>query len=86
MGSLPTNQTIYTFVLDPKDPKIAYVGTKEGIYKSQDGIRSWNRVSEGLSNVATLVIHPETRTLYAGSSDGKIFKSLDGGIRWEVRD
>lgn len=60
------------------------MGMKDGVYKSQDKGRSWNRVGEGLSNITTLVIHPETRVLYAGSSDGKVFKSLDGGAHWEV--
>lgn len=84
MGGLPANQTVYTFVLNPKDPQVLYVGMKDGVYKSQDSGQSWNRVGEGLHNVATLAIHPETGVLYAGSSDGKVFKSSDGGAHWEA--
>lgn len=48
--NLPHN----TIVLDPFDPKIVYVGTDLGIWKSTDGGSSWTHMGPetGMPNVA----------------------------------
>jgi photosystem II stability/assembly factor-like uncharacterized protein len=36
--------------VDPKDPKVVYVGLQDGLYKSVDGRQSWYRSEEGLTS------------------------------------
>ena len=63
------------------------VGTVgSGAWTSPDGGDSWQRVRSGLwgeSRVYGLAVHPrEPRTVFAGADDG-IYKSLDGGQKFE---
>ncbi len=66
------------------------VGTVgSGAWTSPDGGDSWQRVRSGLwgeSRVFGLAVHPrEPRTLFAGADDG-IYRSRDGGQRFERLD
>ena len=58
-----------------------------GIYKSTDGGVTWNAANSGLKSsfVLTLAIDSvHATTIYAGTWDGRIFKSADGGANWSV--
>jgi photosystem II stability/assembly factor-like uncharacterized protein len=66
------------------------VGTVgSGAWTSPDGGESWQRVRSGLwgeSRVYGLAVHPrEPRTLFAGADDG-LYKSSDGGQKFERLD
>jgi len=66
------------------------VGTVgSGAWTSSDGGENWQRVRSGLwgeSRVYGLAVHPrEPRTLFAGADDG-LYKSGDGGLRFERID
>ena len=66
------------------------VGTVgSGAWTSPDGGESWRRVRSGLwgeSRVYGLAVHPrEPRTVFAGADDG-IYKSGDGGQKFERLD
>ena len=54
-----------------------------GIFKSEDGGNSWRPVNVGLlfTSVSTLVVDPNSETLYA-IAFGRIFKSTNGGEKW----
>lgn len=70
--------------VDPRDPDALYVGTSdEGLFKSEDGGRSW----EGLSGVAhprvtSVAVSPTGGALYAGTEPSTLFVSRDGGESW----
>jgi len=77
-------------VIDPTAPLTVY-GTTSGIFKSVNGGKTWDTVSNGLrgDNVRSLAIDPSnSQTLYAGSDPvsktnvGGIFKSVNGGESW----
>src|SRR5919201_6378821 len=89
--------------IDPQRPNIVWVGTGErnsqrsvaygdGVYKSEDGGRSWTNV--GLKNsehIARIVINPKDSDvvyvaaqgpLWAPGGDRGLYKTTDGGKSW----
>ncbi|MGQ0648524.1 MAG: VPS10 domain-containing protein [Gemmatimonadaceae bacterium] len=90
--------------LDPKNPNVVWVGTGErnsqrsvaygdGVYKSEDGGRSWKNV--GLKNsehIGRIVVHPKNSDmvyvaaqgpLWSPGGDRGLYKTSDGGKTWE---
>lgn len=90
--------------LDPSNPNVVWVGTGErnsqrsvaygdGVYKSDDGGRSWKNV--GLKNsehIGRIVVHPKNADivyvaaqgpLWAPGGDRGLYKTTDGGKSWE---
>jgi photosystem II stability/assembly factor-like uncharacterized protein len=90
--------------LDPKNSNVVWVGTGErnsqrsvaygdGVYKSEDGGRSWKNV--GLKNsehIGRIVINPKNTDivyvaaqgpLWAAGGDRGLYKTTDGGKTWE---
>jgi photosystem II stability/assembly factor-like uncharacterized protein len=90
--------------LDPKNPNVVWVGTGErnsqrsvaygdGVYKSEDGGRSWKNV--GLKNsehIGRIVVHPTNSDivyvaaqgpLWSPAGDRGLYKTSDGGKTWE---
>ena len=90
--------------LDPKNPSVVWVGTGErnsqrsvaygdGIYKSEDGGKSWKNM--GLKNsehIGRIVVNPDnTEIVYVAAQgplwtpggDRGLYKTSDGGKTWE---
>ncbi len=73
-------------IIDPNHPSSFYAGTVDGVYKSADGGKTWERASAGLTGrwVGKLVTDPTSpATLYVATSGG-ICKSDDGGATWST--
>ncbi len=70
--------------IDPKRPNIVFAGTTEGVYRSTDLGKTWQKVQSVLMAV-DLVINPiSTNTVYVscgnfGSSGNGIYRSMQGG-------
>lgn len=65
------------------DEDILYALTPGGVYRSNDGAKTWKWASTNLTTVSasTLVVDPTDHdTLYVGGSG--VFKSTDGGEDW----
>lgn len=96
--------SIGTVVLDPKDPSVVWVGTGEnnsqrsvsygdGVYKSEDGGKSWRKVGlEKSEHIGRIAISPrESNTVYVAAQgplwgpggDRGLFKTTDGGKTWK---
>ncbi len=90
--------------LDPKNPNVVWVGTGErnsqrsvaygdGVYKSEDGGKSWKNM--GLKNsehIGRIVINPDNPDivyvaaqgpLWTPGGDRGLYKTSDGGKTWE---
>ncbi|MEE8259580.1 MAG: hypothetical protein V3R14_01135 [Nitrospinaceae bacterium] len=75
---------IQTVTANPQTGKIIFVGTGSGLFRSQDGGKTWQSLHEGLrdENIRALVLSPSAPgMIYAGTSKG-IFLSEDGGDHW----
>ncbi|MGB9596954.1 MAG: WD40/YVTN/BNR-like repeat-containing protein [Candidatus Poribacteria bacterium] len=80
------NTYIRALVMDPKDPKVLYAGTDGGVAKTINGAETWTVISNGLTSryVLCLAIDPKNpKVLYAGTDGGGLFKTIDGGEKWE---
>lgn len=90
--------------LDPSNPNVVWVGTGEnnnqrsvgygdGVYKSEDGGRSWKNM--GLKNsehIAKIIVDPTNSDvvwvaamgpLWSAGGDRGLYKTTDGGISWK---
>jgi photosystem II stability/assembly factor-like uncharacterized protein len=66
----------------PDERDVLLAGTHTGIHRSSDGGMTFIQVLEAF-RVDDLVFHPTMpETVYAGTNDGKFFRSVDGGYIW----
>src|SRR5690242_8142521 len=96
--------SIGALVLDPKNPLVVWVGTGEnnsqrsvsygnGVYKSEDGGRSWKNVGLKTSeHIGRIAIDPKDSNIVYVASQGPLwgpggerglFKTTDGGKTWK---
>ena len=65
------------------NPEVVYAGvTQDGLYRTRDQGRHWQRVLEG--DIRWVTVDPiEDRVVYAGTEPVMLFRSEDGGGSWE---
>jgi photosystem II stability/assembly factor-like uncharacterized protein len=85
----PEGGAVQGLLIDSQNPNTLYatgsVYPGVGIFKSTNGGGSWRAINFGLADtaVSSLAIAPQdSRILYAGTSRGGVFKSIDGGESW----
>ncbi|WOE74695.1 VPS10 domain-containing protein [Alterisphingorhabdus coralli] len=90
--------------LDPSDPNRIWVGTGEnnggrhigfgdGIYRSNDGGKTWEKLGlEASEHISKIIVHPEDSNtvwvaaqgpLWSPGGERGVFKTSDGGKTWE---
>ncbi|MEM6685230.1 MAG: glycosyl hydrolase [Bacteroidota bacterium] len=90
--------------LDPQNPEIVWVGTGEnvggrhmgygdGIYKSEDGGKSWKNMGlQKSEHLSKIIIHPTDSNvmwvasqgpLWSSGGERGVYKSTDGGKTWK---
>lgn len=78
--------------LDPSNPAILYFGTNK-LYKSTNRAAQWRSISADLTKgpgvnvtygtITTISASPvDGKIIYAGTDDGKVWNTLDGGTTW----
>jgi photosystem II stability/assembly factor-like uncharacterized protein len=75
---------IQAVAVNPQNDQIIFVGTGNGLFRSEDGGDTWQPLHDGLhdDNIRALASSPLAPTMiYAGTSKG-IFLSEDGGDHW----
>ncbi len=76
-------------VLEPRPPHVVYVATGgEGIFRSEDGGKSWTAASSGLAglDVRGLAVSPTDGRLHAQVPAKGLFRSFDGAMTWQRVD
>jgi len=64
------------------DGTLLVASQQSGILRSTDGGQQWNVVSDEVG-VQAIAILPGSRMGFAGSANGALFKTLDGGSTWQ---
>jgi photosystem II stability/assembly factor-like uncharacterized protein len=68
---------VRSLLFDPVEPNTVYAGTELGLYRSQDGGQTWQRLpSVPAQPVASLAMDAEGRVLYAAVNGVGIFKGV----------
>lgn len=73
-------------VIDPLDPDIVYIGTKEGVYKSTFPEHDWQKHSQGLVNSIQYIDSvqgPQGSVLLASNGASGLYRSVDYGATWD---
>jgi len=76
-----TNLTLAGLAVSPVDADVLFAATDEGVFRSPDAGISWSRCSESKQTLSVLVLL-DGRTVLAGTSDGSVLRSVDGGDHW----
>ena len=85
MGGLPTKQAVAAFAADSTKSPVMIAALKNGLWKSRDEGKTWQRVATAPSGVTALAVHPiDQDRLFAGTSQGTLFRSADGGVSWQA--
>lgn len=78
-------KSIRAICLAPSDPKVIIIGALDGVFRSQDGGRLWQKISRApyvIRNVESIAIDPENAdVIYAGTWH-LAWKTTDGGLSW----
>ena len=67
-GNIPAG-SVMAFAEDPKDARILYAGTDQGVYVSRNGGQSWDALGGNLPSVGIydLVVHPRDDVIVAAT-------------------
>jgi photosystem II stability/assembly factor-like uncharacterized protein len=77
---------VRSVAVDPAEPDVLYAGTKNSVYKSTDGGKSWDSVymiSGTWKAVNQIVIHPVRRNMVLAATQNGAHLSRDGGKSWD---
>jgi photosystem II stability/assembly factor-like uncharacterized protein len=83
---------ILSLAVDPHRPQSVWAGMQfgGGLSRSDDAGETWHTVGFTDTNfVEAIAFHPtdpQTILVGAGSTDGRIYKSTDGGKTWEMKE
>ncbi len=72
--------SLYVYAILKADGAM-YAGTDEGVFVTLDG-EHWIPVRNGMENETVLSLAHDGNTLYAGTYDHGVWRSVDGGTSW----
>jgi photosystem II stability/assembly factor-like uncharacterized protein len=86
---------VRALAVHPRDDRVLYLGTEQGLFRSDDGADHWTRVESPLNGLQIWSIlllpaspSPSPEVILVGTCPSRIFRSADGGRSWseaEVR-
>ncbi|MGH7318019.1 MAG: WD40/YVTN/BNR-like repeat-containing protein [Candidatus Rokuibacteriota bacterium] len=84
MGGLPTKQPVAAFAADPSKTPVMFAALPDGLWKSGDRGQTWQALAKAPSGITALAIHSvDQDRVFAGTAEGKVFRSTDGGVSWQ---
>ncbi|MBC7232613.1 MAG: hypothetical protein H5T68_05175 [Chloroflexi bacterium] len=76
---------IYDIAISKEQPRLMYVATEDGVYRSTDAGLTWTKlglVTRG-RRVNTIALHPDAEdVLFVGLQYGAAYYTMDGGLNW----
>ncbi len=89
-GNIPNVTTVGSVAVDPKNKCTVYATGANRIYKTENCGRDWEQIfyepRSSVSFTQIIVDWYDPINLYAGTSDGDVFKSTDAGKSWQRVD
>ena len=81
---LTAHPQVRALLIDPHDPKVIFAGTHNGIYRSDDRGKHWERQDSPQGDVWSLSAHPhDPNIMFAGYDRSIICRSQDAGATWQ---
>jgi photosystem II stability/assembly factor-like uncharacterized protein len=77
---------VYGLAVHPREPRTLFAGADDGLYKSADGGRSFERLDSPMNkmDVWKIAFDPsDPDTMFAGTRPAALFRSTDGGRHWD---
>ena len=77
---------VFSLAVHPRDPRMVFAGTDDGIYRSQDRGASFERINSPMDGtpVWKVTFDPvDPNILFAGTRPAALFRSRDGGQHWQ---
>jgi photosystem II stability/assembly factor-like uncharacterized protein len=77
---------VYGLAVHPREPRTLFAGADDGLYKSGDGGRSFERLDSPMNkmDVWKIAFDPsDPDTMFAGTRPAALFRSTDGGRHWD---
>ncbi|MGW6981640.1 glycosyl hydrolase [Streptomyces sp. NPDC054932] len=86
-NGINTGSVFYApFALDPANPNICYFGGAE-LFRSADNADNWSVVTSGVDGTITAIaVHSDSRTIYIGTKNGRVYRLLRTGATWNPAD
>ncbi len=82
-SGISDNATTYTLAPDSVNRSTMFAGTKDGIYKTTDEGKTFNKVNGDVKDVAAITFDLNNpKVLYAAELNGTVYKSEDDGVNW----
>lgn len=76
------------FIMDLERLDTFYIGSRQGLLRSENGGNTWERlnvlVPPDALPVDAIAIHPENSNLIFAAASNQLYKSVDNGINWSV--
>jgi len=83
VGGLPTKQPVAAFASDSTAKPVMVAALPDGLWKSRDGGKTWHQLSNTPGGITALAVHPTNQdVVFAGTKDGRVFMTSDGGASW----
>jgi photosystem II stability/assembly factor-like uncharacterized protein len=82
-----TDKETYTVNIHPTNPNVVFAGTADGVYRSTDRGKSFQRTNfpdQGVQIWSFLVDQTDRNLVYAGGSPISIYRSEDCGETWKA--
>jgi len=76
---------VRALAVHPHDPNLLYLGSEQGLFRSNDGAGRWSRVESPLNHLqiwSLLLLPHAPEVILAGTCPSRLFRSADGGRTW----
>jgi hypothetical protein len=76
---------VRALAVHPHDPRVLYLGSADGLFRSGDGADHWTRVESPLSGLeiwSILLMPHDPNVILVGACPSRLFRSADGGRTW----
>jgi photosystem II stability/assembly factor-like uncharacterized protein len=82
---MPPSPQARAIAIHPQHPEVVFVGTQRGVYRSQDGGDSWQRMHLPEGRIVwSLAFQPgNPRIMFLGTEGSEVYRSDDGGESWQ---